>query len=29
MIGGMLKTSANFVLDDQDSLAQLGAQAGL
>ena len=29
IIGGMLKTSANLVLDDQDSLAQLGAHAGL
>ena len=29
IIGGMLKNSANLVLDDQDSLARLGTQGGL
>ena len=29
IIGGMLKTSANLMLEDQDSLAQLATQGGL
>ena len=29
IIGGMLKTSANLMLEDQDSLAQLGTHGGL